>query len=59
MDEVFVKINGVGHYLWRAVDQEGVVLDVVVQRRRDAAAAKGVLPQAGQGPTVRAADDRH
>jgi putative transposase len=40
MDEVFVKINGVGHYLWRAVDQDGVVLDVLVQRRRDAVAAK-------------------
>jgi putative transposase len=40
MDEIFVKINGVGHYLWRAVDQDGVVLDVLVQRRRDAVAAK-------------------
>ena len=40
MDEVFVKINGVGHYLWRAVDQDGIVLDVLVQRRRDAAAGK-------------------
>ena len=40
LDEVFVKINGVGHYLWRAVDQDGVVLDVLVQRRRDAAAGK-------------------
>ena len=40
MDEIFVKINGVGYYLWRAVDQDGVVLDVLVQRRRDAVAAK-------------------
>jgi putative transposase len=40
MDEIFVKINGVGHYLWRAVDQDGVVLDVLVQRHRDAVAAK-------------------
>ena len=40
LDEIFVKINGVGHYLWRAVDQDGVVLDVLVQRRRDAVAAK-------------------
>jgi putative transposase len=37
---VVLKINGVQHYLWRAVDQDGVVLDVLVQRRRDAKAAK-------------------
>lgn len=30
LDEVFLKINGVQHYLWRAVDQEGVVLDILV-----------------------------
>jgi putative transposase len=40
LDEVVVKINGVQRYLWRAVDQDGVVLDVLVQRRRDARAAK-------------------
>jgi putative transposase len=40
MDEIFVKINGVGHYLWRAVDQDGVVLDVLVQRRCDAVARR-------------------
>jgi putative transposase len=39
-DEMVVKINGVQHYLWRAVDQDGVVLDVLVQRRRDARTAK-------------------
>src|SRR3954468_12642572 len=40
LDEVFVRIQGVQHYLWRAVDQNGVVLDILVQRRRDAKAAK-------------------
>src|SRR4030081_3630164 len=40
MDEVFIRIGGVQHYLWRAVDQEGVVLDILVQRRRDGNAAK-------------------
>ena len=40
MDEVFIRIQGVLHYLWRAVDQHGVVLDILVQERRDAAAAK-------------------
>src|ERR1700719_1013844 len=35
LDEVVLKIDGVRHWLWRAVDQTGVVLDVLVQRRRD------------------------
>ena len=39
-DEVFVKINGKQHYLWRAVDQDGEVVDVFLQGRRDGAAAK-------------------
>ena len=38
--EVFVKINGKQHYLWRAVDQDGEVVDVYLQARRDGAAAK-------------------
>jgi putative transposase len=40
LDEVFIRIQGVQHYLWRAVDQDGVVLDILVQDRRDANAAK-------------------
>lgn len=40
LDEVFVRIRGVLHYLWRAVDQNGVVLDILVQDRRNGAAAK-------------------
>ena len=40
LDEVFLKINGKTHYLWRAVDQDGNVLDVLVQSRRNKAAAK-------------------
>src|SRR3954447_10014670 len=39
LDEVFLKINGVTHYLWRAVDQNGVVLDILVQPKRDRFAA--------------------
>jgi len=35
-----VKINGKQHYLWRAVDQDGEVVDVFLQRKRDGAAAK-------------------
>src|SRR3981189_1041705 len=40
LDEVFLKINGRLHYLWRAVDQDGDVLDILVQSRRDKRAAK-------------------
>jgi putative transposase len=40
LDAVFVKINGIQYYLWRAVDQDGDVVDVLLQRRRDGAAAK-------------------
>jgi putative transposase len=40
LDEVFVSINGVQHYRWRAVDQDGTVLAILVQSRRDKAAAE-------------------
>jgi putative transposase len=40
IDEVFVKINGKQHYLWRAVDQDGEVVDVYLQTKRDGATAK-------------------
>src|SRR6202049_2295166 len=40
LDEVFLKINGRLHYLWRAVEQDGEVLDILVQSRRDKKAAK-------------------
>ena len=39
LDEVFVKINGETHYLWRAVDHEGEVLEVFATKRRDRRAA--------------------
>ncbi|WP_329375923.1 IS6 family transposase [Streptomyces sp. NBC_01483] len=40
LDEVFIKINGELKYLWRAVDQDGNVLDILVQNRRNKAAAR-------------------
>ena len=43
LDEVFIKIRGVQRYLWRAVDEHGVVLDVLVTSRRNAAAARRFL----------------
>ncbi len=39
MDEVFIKINGIRQYLWRAVDQDGDIVDILVQGRRDKRAA--------------------
>ena len=40
LDEVFLTIRGERHYLWRAVDQDGNVLDILVQSRRNTHAAK-------------------
>jgi putative transposase len=40
LDEAFIKINGEQKYLWRAVDQAGMVLDILVQNRRDKTAAR-------------------
>jgi len=40
LDEVFVRIGGERHYLWRAVDQEGDTIDILVQSRRNRRAAK-------------------
>lgn len=43
LDEVYTKINGKRVYLWRAVDDEGIVLDVIVQSRRNTKAALRLL----------------
>ena len=43
MDEVVITIRGRKHWLWRAVDQQGFVLDVLVQSRRDRAAAQRLM----------------
>ncbi len=53
--EVFIKIRGLQHYLWRAVDQDGEVPDILVQRRRDASAAERFLREVlvGQGDSPR------
>jgi putative transposase len=49
MDEVFIRIRGVQHYLWRAVDQDGVLLDILVQPGRDAKAANRFLKRVLKG----------
>src|SRR3954467_11741210 len=56
LDEVVITIAGTKHWLWRAVDQEGFVLDVLVQSRRDKKAAKRLfrklMKKQGQAPRV-------
>ncbi len=56
VDEVFVKVNGKKHYLWRAVDHEGEVLEAVVIKRRNKAAAlkflKKLMKRCGKAETV-------
>ncbi len=49
LDEVQLKINGRKHWLWRAVDQEGVVLDILVQSRRNQEAAETFLRRVVDG----------
>jgi putative transposase len=51
LDEVFLTINGERHYLWRAVDQDDNVLDILVQRRRNKHAAKKFLRKLLKGLT--------
>ena len=46
LDEIFVRINGDTHYLWRAVDHEGEVLETFVTKRRDRKAALKFLKKA-------------
>jgi putative transposase len=45
LDEVFITIQGKSHYLWRAVDQDGSVLDILVTSRRDAKATTRFFPK--------------
>ncbi|GHO63224.1 hypothetical protein KSC_021160 [Ktedonobacter sp. SOSP1-52] len=59
LDEVFLKISGKTHYLWRAVDQYGNVLDILVQSRRDKQAAKKFFRKLLKGGTVCATGDHY
>jgi putative transposase len=62
MDEMQLKISGRRHWLWRAVDQDGVVLDILVQARRNQEAAEAflrrVLDGNGYRPRVVVTDKR-
>lgn len=51
LDEVFVRIQGTQRYLWRAVDQDGEVVDVLLQERRDAVSAN--RPWGEESPRTR------
>jgi putative transposase len=55
LDEVFITIRGERYYLWRAVDQDGDVIDILVQRRRDRCAAQRFFRKLlkGQGAVPR------
>ena len=54
LDEVFIRINGQQHYLWRAVDQDGDAIDILVQPRRDQRAAERFFRRLlrGQGKAI-------
>src|SRR3954453_18128707 len=60
LDEVVISISGRKHWLWRAVDQHGVVLDILVQSRRNAKAAhallRKLLKKQGRTPRVMITD---
>src|SRR4051812_46319009 len=60
LDEVEIKIAGRKHWLWRAVDQDGTLLDVLVQSRRDKRAAerplRKLLKKQGRPPRVMVTD---
>jgi len=57
-DEVFIRIRGKQHYLWRAVDQDGNVLDILVQSRRSATAGRRFFRQLLRGLRYVPACDR-
>jgi putative transposase len=52
LDELFVHIQGRQQYLWRAVDQDGDVIDILVQSRRDQRAAKRFFRKLLKGRAV-------
>jgi putative transposase len=59
LDELFVRINGQQQYLWRAIDQDGDVIDILLQPRRDQGAARAIPSQVGARSTPGAVPDRH
>jgi putative transposase len=58
LDEMVIVIRRRRYWLWRAVDNEGEVLDFLVQRKRDAKAAKKIMRKTAQEARLRANPDR-
>jgi putative transposase len=59
LDVVFLKINGRVHYLWQAVDQDGDVLDILLQSHRDKKAAKKFFSEAAKNLAICPEGDHH
>jgi transposase-like protein len=59
VDEAFIRIRGTIQYLWRAVDQNGHVVDILVQKRRDRAAAERFLSASAEEDGYCATYRRH
>src|SRR6185437_14187374 len=59
LDEVILTIRGQKHYLWRAVDQDGNVLDILVQSHRNPQGRQAIFPQAPQRAALRASRDHY
>jgi putative transposase len=58
LDEVFIRIRGEQHYLWQ-IDQNGNVLDILVQSRRNTKAAKRFFRKLDEEPAICTACDRY
>ena len=59
LDEVYLKINGKTHYLWRAVDQDGNVLDMRVAEPTQQKGGEEILSETAQRTSIRATSDYH
>jgi putative transposase len=59
LDEVFIRINGKRHHLWRAVDQDGEVVDVFVQSRQQWCCCKAILQTLVAQQWRRTTNDSH
>jgi putative transposase len=59
LDEMFVTLRGEPYLLWRAVDEHGVELDILVQKRRDKVAAKRFFKRVLRSSPAPRKQDRH
>jgi putative transposase len=59
LDELFITIHGRQQYLWRAVDEDGDMIDILVQSRRDRHAATRFFPEVAETPGVCISTSHH